>query len=361
MSGSNSQTPPAQAPSPPAPENHLPRGVQEAARRAEEAMRAQREGQQQQPAPAEPGIQVLTPQDQQPDPQPRNTQQENRQEEQRREAPPTEDLEHKYRSLEGRYKADMERLKAQADGLRDLLATVQAAQQAPKPDKDKPVETFSAGPDHQLTPDEERDYGPDMIGLIRKVATQVAYEVAGKVRSEVQKIEERVGSVQQVTNQTAHDRFINGLTESVPDWQTMNGDQEFLAWLAESDPFAGVPRQQLLNDAVDKKNAARAAAFFQGYKREQQTVSPQTTQPAASSPASRQGNGRVPLESLAAPGRAKPGASGAPQDKPMWTPQGITEFYEDVRKGKFRGREAEKERTEADLIAATREGRIMTT
>ena len=63
------------------------------------------------------------------------------------------------------------------------------------------------------------------------------------------------------------------------------------------------------------------------------------------------------LEQLAAPGRAR-AAAPAPAGKPVWTAEGIAQFYKDVANGVFRGREQDKIATEADLMAAQREGRI---
>ncbi len=352
------QRPPTHSLSP-----ELPRAVREAAERANRAveqMKAAPEGEPQ----GEQGIQMLKPVEEQPEAPHNVQQQEPAQQEPARQdgqqAPQQDDnWEHKYKSLEGRHRAEQARQQAQIDGLRDLIANFQSAPPAPAAPANRPVETFSAGPDSELSEDERRDYGPDLIGVIEKVAKRIAYDVAGKVREEVQQVQRTVGSVQETTNQTAHERFLAGLTSSVSDWEAMNGDPEFLRWLGQPDPYSGVSRQTLLNKAVEDKSAARAAAFFQGYKREQQAVSPQgASQPAASGPASQPGQ-RVPLESLAAPGRAKPGASGAPQEKPTYTRPAITKFYDDVRRGAFRGREAEQARMEADIIAATREGRIM--
>lgn len=361
MSGTTQQ-PPTHSLSP-----ELPRAVREAAERANRAVQQMNTAPAQGEPQGEPGIQMLKPVEERPEP-PHNVQQDGQQaeppaqqeqparQEGQPQPPQQDDAEHRYRSLKGRFDAEMAKRDAQIEGLRDLIANLQSA--PPPPPQNKPVETFSAGPDTELSEDERRDYGPDLIGLVEKIAKRVAYDVAGKVREEVQQVQRTVGSVQETTNQTAHERFLAALTSSVSDWETMNGDPEFLRWLGQPDPYSGVPRQSLLNKAVEDKSAARAAAFFQGYKRELQAVSPQGSQPAATSPASQPGQ-RVPLESLAAPGRAKPGASGAPQDKPTYTRSAITKFYDDVRRGAFRGREAEQARMEADIIAATREGRIM--
>jgi hypothetical protein len=61
---------------------------------------------------------------------------------------------------------------------------------------------------------------------------------------------------------------------------------------------------------------------------------------------------------LAAPGRAKSAAAAAPAEKPFFTSAQITRFYADVNSGKYRGREADKAKLEAQIFDAQREGRI---
>ena len=70
-------------------------------------------------------------------------------------------------------------------------------------------------------------------------------------------------------------------------------------------------------------------------------------------------NGKLSLESFAAPGRAKTSAaSSAPVEKPLITRAQISQFYADSASGKYRGREAEKNQLEAMIFDAEREGRI---
>lgn len=357
MSGTAPQSPTPSA----LPEAALPPAVQRQRDRANALMMEQ--ARQSAPAPgppdaaqgtADPGIQVLVPQ-QEPTEPPRQPEPP-RQEPQAPQPGQADDWEHKYRSLEGRHRADLARQQAQLDGMRDLVATLQNPPAPTTPTA--PVETFRAGPDSELSDDERRDYGPDLIGVITKIARQQAYDVAGKLRPDIEKVQQHLGRVTEVATRTAQNSFYEDLDRSVPDWRELNTNAEFLDWLNTRDAYSGVSRMELLNTAVNEKSAARAAAFFEGYKREQTTVSPQGQQPAAPSPAVTPGNGRVPLESLAAPGRAKPGGAGTPQEKPVYTRAQITKFFDDVRRGHFRGREAEMQRTEQDIFAATAEGRI---
>jgi hypothetical protein len=65
------------------------------------------------------------------------------------------------------------------------------------------------------------------------------------------------------------------------------------------------------------------------------------------------------LERQVAPGRSRGSSGAANQTSKSYTPDDIKAFFNDVRSGKFKGREAERDRTERDIFAAQREGRIM--
>jgi hypothetical protein len=101
--------------------------------------------------------------------------------------------------------------------------------------------------------------------------------------------------------------------------------------------------------------------FFQAFLNEERATGqlPDTQAPPQAPPAPRAA--AVPLDSLAAPGRAKPasgnGFAGA-ADKPVFTRAQISEFYAKVRRGEYAGREQDKDRDEAAIYAAQREGRI---
>jgi len=94
-------------------------------------------------------------------------------------------------------------------------------------------------------------------------------------------------------------------------------------------------------------------AFFNGFLAQEAALAPAPTVDPA--PAA---DGKIPLSDLAAPGRAKTSAANAPVEKPTFTTAQIAQFYADSARGKYRGREAEYNRTEAQIFEAQREGRV---
>jgi hypothetical protein len=64
------------------------------------------------------------------------------------------------------------------------------------------------------------------------------------------------------------------------------------------------------------------------------------------------------LEKQVSPGRSRNTGTPAPNKGRVWTPQTIAKFYNDVREGRYMGKEQERDRLERDIFVAQREGRI---
>lgn len=118
----------------------------------------------------------------------------------------------------------------------------------------------------------------------------------------------------------------------------------------------------MIDAAYAAASAPRVLAFFKGFLAEEVATGniepPATLQqptPAPRVPA-------VPLATIAAPGRARPASGGntpAPaEDKPTFTRAMITAFYNDIRAGRWAGRDQDRAAYEQAIFAAQREGRI---
>ena len=152
--------------------------------------------------------------------------------------------------------------------------------------------------------------------------------------------------------------MFDALDLAVPTWNDINNDPHFLGWLSEADQFSGNQRKALLQAAFDANNSARVVAFFKGYLSENATIAPTEQRPGA--PATQQ-VARVSLETLLVPGGvgthasvdARQGNAGR-----IYTRAQISQFYTDINKGRYRGKEAERDAVERDIVSASREGRI---
>ncbi|WP_020095683.1 hypothetical protein [Methylobacterium sp. 285MFTsu5.1] len=262
--------------------------------------------------------------------------------------------EERYKAMKGRFDKAQEDLRtATADiaELRRSLAHAQAARPA-APATATISPQFTA---EDLTEEERNDYGEDLLKVVDKVAGRKIAQVVGAFEQKFGEIEQKVQGVTQVTQLSAKERFTQSLTDRVPNWRELNRDEGFLDWCEEIDQFSGQKRLDLLRNAYQSEDAPRCAAIFAGFLKEANpSAAPRSETTAAPKP-----TGKVPLESLAAPGRARSTAPTAgPGDKPIIARSDIQKFYSDVQKGLYRGRDAEKAAREEEIFQATQDGRV---
>ena len=261
--------------------------------------------------------------------------------------PKQDDWQQKYRSLQGMYNADVPRLNAEnrdlssrVSQLEGLLSTMQA------PAQQTPVQS-----EKLITDDDVKEYG-DSIAVMRKAAREeVAQEIA-QLRQQVGQLQGVLPQVQQVQAQqkkTGEQTFWSTIASEVPNWNDINNDPDFQSWLLAIDPLTGISRQTYLEDAQKNLDASRVVNFFRTWEGENgKTNTAQVDRTAQQSQ----------LQKQVAPGRSRNNGVKASGQNRTYTPNDIQEFYSDVRKGKYKGRDDERGRIERDIFAAQQEGRI---
>jgi hypothetical protein len=149
---------------------------------------------------------------------------------------------------------------------------------------------------------------------------------------------------------TAEQQFWADLSAAVPNFRQVNDTPDFQSWLLQADPLTGITRQTYLDDAQRSLDAGRVANFFRTWLESTgQAAVAQSTGPAASSE----------LEKQVSPGRSRStGTPATAKQGKVYTPQDIQKFFNDVRQGKYKGREQDRDRIERDIFAAQRENRI---
>jgi hypothetical protein len=274
------------------------------------------------------------------------------------EPPEPENIAHKYRTLQGMYEANVTRVRREnreltgrIEQLEKLLSTINASQSG--------AAAPTAPTEKLVTEADVESYG-DSIDMMRKVSREELSAVTGKLS----KIEQLVNQMQtqvvpQVQNvartqqATAEQTFWGELTRQVPNFREVNDNDQFQSWLLEVDPLTGYSRQVYLEDAQKNLDANRVARFFLTWLESTgQAANAQNSNPPPAS--------KSELEQQIAPGKSRAGAGPATPQAKTYTPKDITDFFEQVRKGAFKGREAERDRIERDIFAAQREGRIQT-
>lgn len=266
-----------------------------------------------------------------------------------------EEWRHRFLSMQGRYNAQVRTNAAMEEQMRQLgeeLVRTQNMIQQPAP-----AATHAAPRDHgNLITDEDRaNYGDELIDLATRAARAAVTPELDQLKAENQRLTQRVST-------TGKRELFASLDKALPNWRAVNTSTQFKSWLRLPNVYTGQVRQQMLNAAVDGAEAPKVLALFKDFLAEaaatgQTAPAPQNEQPqplpAPRTPA-------VDLETLAAPGRARPasGDSQVPVEKPIYSRAQISKFYDDKRRGHYAGRDAEVAAFEADLTVAQREGRI---
>lgn len=270
--------------------------------------------------------------------------------EEKSQAPDEESWEHKYKSIHGRYLRSQEQLRDMADQIQNLQNVIATMQAAPSVSE---IPDFKA--ERLITDDEVRDYGEDFLKVVGKKAKEELAPVIKAYESKIDDLERQLKGVNNVVKQDTQQKLLDTLDEKLPTWRELNTNEEFLDWLRLPDPFSGAIRHEMLKAAYAQGNSSRVLAFFNGFLAEEAATSPARAEPEV-------GTNRVPkvpLQNLAAPGRAKTAASTqAPAEKPIFTRAQIAAFYADVAAGKFRGKDGDKAKLETQIFDAQREGRI---
>lgn len=266
-------------------------------------------------------------------------------------APQVDDWEHRFKSMKGRFDRAQEQVRSLSEQISSLQSVIATMQQPEAQDR-TPVELRA---ERLLTPEEVENYGEDFLNVVGKRAKEQLSPEVHELKQQLSELQARLQGVTGAVMQDARSKLITNMDEKCPRWRELNDDPNFVAWLGLPDPYSGAIRHELLKGAYEQNNTPRVLAFFNGFLAEEAATAPaETVEPdQVQAPNA----GKVPLEALAAPGRAK-SAAHPPAEKPIITRRQISQFYIDLAAGKYRGRETEAQTLERQIFDAQREGRI---
>jgi hypothetical protein len=315
----------------------LPRQVEAQLRELEALEKQLAEGQN--PAPADPDPQPAEPpQDPQPQPaEPKPV-----------EPTPTptepvvaeEKWEQKYKTLKGMYDAEVPRLHAD---LRDLKAQVDSLRKA---SETKPVEPAKpAAPTKLVTDADVEAFGQDLIEVQRKVAREVASEFRGELdamRAENEKLREQLTST---GTQVSEASFEQRLYRMVPDFEAVNADPKWIAWLNEVDPLLRAPRSSVAQQAFNRGDAEGVAHYVAMFK---QTIAP----------VEQKADKTEELERQLQPNRGATSAPPTSQKGKVYTNADIEKMFRKAADLGTKGQTDAAKKLEAEIDAAFMEGRV---
>ena len=261
--------------------------------------------------------------------------------------PKQDDWQQKYRSLQGMYNADVPRLNAENRDLASRVSQLEGLLSS----MNEPAQQTPVQSEKLITDDDVKEYG-DSIAVMRKAAREEVSQEIAQLKQQLGQLQGVLPQVQQVQAQqkkSGEQTFWNTIASEVPNWSDINNDPDFQSWLLEIDPLTGISRQTYLEDAQKNLDANRVVTFFRTW--EGATGKTNTAQVDRTTQQSQ-------LQKQVAPGRSRNNGVKASGQNRTYTPNDIQEFYSDVRKGKYKGRDDERGRIERDIFAAQQEGRI---
>lgn len=263
--------------------------------------------------------------------------------------------EHRYHSMRGRYDQAMTTLQGMQEQMRQMGDELQAAQAALANVGRVAPGTQS---NQKLVTDQEREvYGEELLDVVARRAVEAVSPEINNLKAENQQLK-RTQAQQQTRN--VH----QALDGAVPNWRAINRSPRFGQWLSLTDLLSGAPRRNLLNAAFQAADAPRVVAFFKSFVDDEAATGStefSLQQPVPAAPAAPR-TPPVVIDTLAAPGRAKPVGSSDPRNvtdsKPIFTRAQISQFYDACRRGAYNGREAERTAYEKAIFSAQNEGRV---
>jgi hypothetical protein len=250
---------------------------------------------------------------------------------------PKVDWEQKYRTIAGKYDAEVPRLHAQLKELSGQVQYLQQALETTKQPKEEPKR-------ESLVTDADREaFGDDLIEVARKVSMEVASQYDAKLQAAYAKIDALERNVQQTGSQVGEMTFEQQLHRAVPDFDAVNTDPRWIAWLDEVLPDVGVPRRVFAERAYNEGNVMDVKRFVDVFRN---VVTPKQ-------PDSR----KVELERQTAPSRNN-AATVNPQQGKTYSQSQWGKLYDQVAMMNAKGKYDEAQKLEAELNAAYVQGRI---
>lgn len=202
-----------------------------------------------------------------------------------------------------------------------------------------------------LTDKDREEYGADMVDFVNRAVAEGTTSLKQEnqmLLQELNRLRGVVPAVQQVVRQqqvSKEDAFWSSLSREVTDWEAVNSKQQFKDWLLQADPMTGITRDVYLKDAQKDLDVFRVANIFNVWKQQFSVPSTSKTEVARKSVQNE-------LEMQVAPGSKTSTSASDTTEAKKWSNQEIGKFYDDARKGVFKGRDTEFKAIQADIFQA---------
>lgn len=253
---------------------------------------------------------------------------------------PAEPWEQRYLTLKGMFDSQVPPLHAQVKELNHRLAlAAQELEQA----KSTPVPEVKR--ETLVTDQDEESFGKDLIDLQRRVAS----EVISPMQAKLDHLERENASLREITGQTGSQvatfSFENQLRAAVPDFDQINTDPRWFAWLDTVDPILRAPRRSAAQ-SVYANNDVEGVAHYMSLFRQETSARPVDTRQSE-------------LQSQVAPSRSmSSSATPVNAQERSYTAKEWDTLFDKVALLNRQGKTDEASRLETELSAAYTAGRV---
>lgn len=283
-------------------------------------------------------------------PEPKASEKEKKPEEAKPADTPTTDVEQtferKYKTLLGKYDAEVPRLHQRVKELTEKLdeLSTKLVEQSKQETTTKVEEEVS-----YVTDADREEFGEELIDVQRRVAKEVAREYDKRLQTQEAVIEDLKKRLGETDGKIGHMTFSQKLAHLVPDFDQVDNDPRWIAWLDEHDPILRGPRRV---QAVQAYNAgdAEAVAHYVGLFKQTITDAPKPESTKRQSE----------LEKQVAPNRSANSSrtQSAGRDSKIYSAGEVKAAWDKIRVLNTRGKVDDAAKLEAELTTAYLEGRV---
>lgn len=262
---------------------------------------------------------------------------------------PDPQWEQKFRSLQGIFNKQVPELQAKVRELTEEINRIKeqktTAPQQPEPDE------------RLVTDKDSESFGADLVDLARRVSREEygkerkAYqkEIA-ELRSQLQQASTKVSEVQDATQRSTFDQFLDKLSNKLPDWKKIQDTEDCQNWLGTRVPGTDVDWNYALQRAANRMDIDGVLEIFGEFFNKYPAHNP--VKPVVN-------DARSELEKQVSPSKPRGGSGpAAPQAKRIYTGEEYSaESMKQMRLEKA-GKLKEAAVIEQELNAALMEGRV---
>lgn len=249
---------------------------------------------------------------------------------------------HRNDTLQGRLESQLRPANDQIRALTKKMEDMEKAQRGPASTR-------------YLKPEEGAD--PSAVDFQARVAKGVAEDAiqeAAELDREAREGQEgRLARLEQAAARNAYDSLWARVDRISPGARDVNdADPGWSRFLDGSDPLSGLSYREIGSAAVRSGDISRLAVLIGEYRTA-------AGLPAPAAPGSPAPSPRVVSQVRPGPGSARPAPTVPAGPLRIYKRSQMDQFFTDYTRGRYRGREVEAERIEAEFTAAVAEGRLV--